>query len=215
MNWQNQLAGSIRAAVEVTVAAADETDIIRANLLDAAKLYDARSDGFAQGKGAICRDMAEKLNKFGSFASDKQRDFAMKLIEWTKPRAPREPNTQASSVFNVPHLFAVMQKHSTFHAGSLKITRRNQDTLCWLVWNNVCIGKLEDGRVTLFGKRIHAAGALAQTVTDILRAFEAAPLETAKQYGRLSGRCASCGRDLTDPESIAAGIGPICANKFN
>ena len=38
--------------------------------------------------------------------------------------------------------------------------------------------------------------------------------EQAAAYGRRSGRCCCCGRELTDPASIAAGIGPVCAAKF-
>ena len=33
-------------------------------------------------------------------------------------------------------------------------------------------------------------------------------------YGRKIGRCGVCGRTLTDEESRAAGIGPVCAGKF-
>lgn len=46
------------------------------------------------------------------------------------------------------------------------------------------------------------------------------PLETALQYARDNkgpnghGICAICGAELTNPESIARGIGPICAGKF-
>lgn len=40
------------------------------------------------------------------------------------------------------------------------------------------------------------------------------PLGAAVAYGRLTGRCACCGRTLSDPESVARGIGPICADKF-
>lgn len=29
-----------------------------------------------------------------------------------------------------------------------------------------------------------------------------------------TGRCSCCGRELTDPASIAAGIGPVCAKRF-
>lgn len=32
---------------------------------------------------------------------------------------------------------------------------------------------------------------------------------------RLIGRCAVCGRSLTDPTSVAAGVGPTCAIKRN
>lgn len=39
-------------------------------------------------------------------------------------------------------------------------------------------------------------------------------LEEAKRFGMLYGTCCVCGRTLTNEESIAAGIGPICAGKF-
>lgn len=39
-------------------------------------------------------------------------------------------------------------------------------------------------------------------------------LEEAKAYGKVTGTCCQCGRKLTKEESIAAGIGPICAGKF-
>ena len=38
-----------------------------------------------------------------------------------------------------------------------------------------------------------------------------APEEPMRFYHE--GRCCVCGRELTDPESIAAGIGPVCAGK--
>lgn len=36
-------------------------------------------------------------------------------------------------------------------------------------------------------------------------------LEDAQEFGKLYGMCLKCGRTLTDEESIARGIGPICA----
>lgn len=36
-------------------------------------------------------------------------------------------------------------------------------------------------------------------------------LEQAQEWGRLYGTCARCGRTLTDEDSIARGLGPICA----
>lgn len=38
--------------------------------------------------------------------------------------------------------------------------------------------------------------------------------EDAQAYGRQTGQCCCCGRALTNPDSIAAGIGPVCAGKF-
>jgi len=39
------------------------------------------------------------------------------------------------------------------------------------------------------------------------------PLEEAKEWGRLTGMCMICGRRLDVPESVEAGIGPVCASK--
>lgn len=38
-------------------------------------------------------------------------------------------------------------------------------------------------------------------------------LEQAKEFGALYGTCCVCGRTLTNEDSIAAGIGPVCAGK--
>jgi hypothetical protein len=37
--------------------------------------------------------------------------------------------------------------------------------------------------------------------------------EQEREFGRAYGWCCRCGRLLTDPDSVAAGIGPICAGK--
>lgn len=39
-------------------------------------------------------------------------------------------------------------------------------------------------------------------------------LEDAQEFGRLYGMCCKCGATLTDESSIAAGIGPVCAQSF-
>jgi hypothetical protein len=55
------------------------------------------------------------------------------------------------------------------------------------------------------------AGSLAK---NGLKAEHRMTLAQAKEYGSLYGTCCNCGRTLTDEDSIAAGIGPICAKKF-
>lgn len=39
-------------------------------------------------------------------------------------------------------------------------------------------------------------------------------LEEAKAFGRETGVCMVCGRELTNPASIEDGIGPVCSSKF-
>ena len=38
-------------------------------------------------------------------------------------------------------------------------------------------------------------------------------LEDAKAFGHQFGVCCCCGATLTDPKSVAAGIGPVCAKR--
>jgi hypothetical protein len=40
------------------------------------------------------------------------------------------------------------------------------------------------------------------------------PKTAATAYGKQFGVCAVCGRDLSDEESVARGIGPVCAEKY-
>ncbi len=40
------------------------------------------------------------------------------------------------------------------------------------------------------------------------------PLEAIIAFGRQTGKCSICRRPLTDPESVQAGVGPICRAKY-
>lgn len=64
-------------------------------------------------------------------------------------------------------------------------------------------------RLTDGGKWEYAAGAVYN-----LRPETRMTLEEASAYGRKFGRCIVCQAELTDPKSVEAGIGPICAQKF-
>lgn len=47
-----------------------------------------------------------------------------------------------------------------------------------------------------------------------LQTIAADPAAAAVAYGRRTGTCSCCGRELTNHASIEAGIGPICASKW-
>lgn len=49
--------------------------------------------------------------------------------------------------------------------------------------------------------------------TDALRWIAANQRDAAALYGKLLGVCGMCGRELTDEESRARGLGPVCASK--
>lgn len=69
------------------------------------------------------------------------------------------------------------------------------------------------GKITPDHKFQPVADAL-DTTTDALQVIARDPEEAAINYGRATGSCACCGRELTDPVSIEAGIGPVCAANF-
>lgn len=48
-------------------------------------------------------------------------------------------------------------------------------------------------------------------IEEALRVIVADPTEAMREYGRITGSCGRCGRELTDETSKAMGIGPVCA----
>ncbi len=54
----------------------------------------------------------------------------------------------------------------------------------------------------------------AADVPARLLIIAADPAAASIKYGRATGSCGVCGRELTRKDSIAAGIGPICASKW-
>lgn len=47
-----------------------------------------------------------------------------------------------------------------------------------------------------------------------VKADQRMTLEEAQEYGKQTGICMVCSRRLTAPESVEAGIGPVCARRF-
>lgn len=70
-------------------------------------------------------------------------------------------------------------------------------------------GRTYAKQLTSSGSFVYAPGMVGK-----LAKGQKLTLEVAKKYGKLYGMCVVCGRTLTDEQSIAAGIGPICAAKF-
>lgn len=209
---------SARAAVtRLGVELDDEIGKLRQDLLAAAKVFDGRRDEFARGKGDICRDMAAKLQRFGDFASEKQGEFARKLVSWAQPRpqAPREAATPATRTFEV------MQRLAKLTFDDVVIRRKQGEQVCFVMadmgetgdWGpkKTCVGVIDEAGLKLFRGRLRDR---ANEVAKLLADLEQNPLAYIGRHRIESGRCAVCSRDLTDPESIERGIGPICAGRL-
>lgn len=82
----------------------------------------------------------------------------------------------------------------------------------WEGWIFVSDGA-EYGRRQNYGRQ-GPGGVYEGKIREELRIILADAREASAAYGRLTNRCGVCGRLLEDEESVARGIGPICARKF-
>ena len=69
------------------------------------------------------------------------------------------------------------------------------------------------GKVLPDGRFVDAADCLPNVEGDLME-LASDPLKALTAYGKRTGQCSCCGRELTNPASVAAGIGPICAGKW-
>lgn len=53
-----------------------------------------------------------------------------------------------------------------------------------------------------------------EEITALLEAFNGDPAGTGAIHGAMTGCCSFCGRELTTRESVGAGYGPVCAEKW-
>ena len=76
---------------------------------------------------------------------------------------------------------------------------------------------LKDGETYLgkiAGGKLQASRECSDAQRAAIVSTMADPLAAAVAYGRRTGACSICGRELTVKESIDRGIGPICAERF-
>lgn len=81
----------------------------------------------------------------------------------------------------------------------------------WAGWTFVS-DAAEYGQRKNYGRQAPGRAYSGAIVTE-LTAIATDPKAAAAAYGHLTGTCGICGRHLEDAESIARGIGPICAGK--
>lgn len=65
-----------------------------------------------------------------------------------------------------------------------------------------------------YGRQAPGSKIYVGQIRDELAQILANPKEAMAEYGRLTGTCGLCGRPLEDAESVARGIGPICAARM-
>lgn len=70
-----------------------------------------------------------------------------------------------------------------------------------------------------FVNLIHPGGERIRSIKggergNILALIAQDPTTYSREYGKHTGTCGVCSRPLSNPESVALGIGPVCARRF-
>jgi len=193
-----------------------------------------RVDAFAKEHAAvwswICANpnfefaasLAEKVRKYGTLteaqiaAVDRcvaKRDVA--IVQRAQQDAARNETAPVVASERLLEAFQTAAssglKYPKLRFGGLEITKAKDNSknpgALYVKNGGEYVGKVVSGR--FFCTRECPAEA-QETVVAVIND----PAAAAKASGLQTGSCSCCGRELTDPESVASGIGPICARKW-
>lgn len=213
-NLEFDLAQSETVAQTFTVTARGESVTFTSTLSDEKVLQTLRGL-----RSTFAADLAAKFNRL----SDKQYAWAHKLavdsINREKESQPQTNNQEAQFA----RLFDVFKaaksrglKRLTLRLSGVNVKPNRDLTMLWVTSQTEKVEGDYGLQPKYLGKI--TPNSLDSRLADDVKAvlFEAAndPLTAAIRYGKETGSCSCCGRDLTNAESIRLGIGPICREKF-
>lgn len=69
------------------------------------------------------------------------------------------------------------------------------------------------GKITATGE-VRTIVVIATPIREQLKAFVIGGLDYLDAVGKATGQCCYCGLELTDPDSVGRGYGPVCAKKY-
>ena len=148
--------------------------------------------------------------------SERQYDAAERMLAKVKESDARKaaPKVEVDVSRIETLLFTARMsrlKHPKFRAEGLTFslagsTSRNAGAV-YVKKGEEYVGKVMDGK-------FHPVSATPAGTAEAIVRVAQDPRGAAVAYGRMTGNCACCGRELTDPKSVELGIGPICADKW-
>ena len=198
-------------AQQFTVTARGESITFTSTLSDAKVLETLRGM-----RSSFAQDLARKFNKL----SPAQYAWAHKLAVDANTVAVVDVNqtSQFEALFNA---FETAKgkgaKRLTLRFEGVNIKPNRDLTALWVTSQT----EFEQGDYGMqpkyLGKvtRTSIDSKFSDTVRETIMGAASDPLSAAIKYGKVSGSCSCCGKELTVKESIDRGIGPICARKFD
>lgn len=212
-------AAAARKAKQEAASAASADAWLAANPVEAEWLRQPVTGSFT-----FHADMLEALFKYGSLTERQEaavRNAAAKAAarkaQWAAEKAAREAGAAVLSMGKIRAGFDSAVQHlkrpklrianvqfslapaTGRNAGCIYVVRADDDTY---------LGKITPEDKFLRARECTDADA------EVVARVAADPAAAATAHGHEYGYCACCNRELTNPESVARGIGPICADRW-
>ena len=145
--------------------------------------------------------------------SERQWDAAERMIRKVQDTKQRKASLQRS--VDVSAIAALLNgakvKRPVFRAAGLSFSmapaRGKNAGAVYVKADGEYQGKIMDGQFM-------AASACMPSTADAVVSVANDPRGEAIRYGKTTGRCACCGRELSDAVSVELGVGPICLEKW-
>lgn len=177
----------------------------------------------AAGRGfEFAQSLLGSLEQYGSL-TDRQMETAARLTlqsqerkaQWAAERAVREAAAPTVDATRLEQSFRTAKsnglKWPRITMGEMVIKPAGENSknpgALYVTEDGQYLGKVMGGR---FFKVRECGDEQEKQVVSLIND----PVAAAEAYGHMTGHCCICNRELTNPESVARGIGPICADKF-
>jgi hypothetical protein len=172
----------------------------------------------AAGGFDFAKSLAEAIAKYGDLTEKQLAVVERCIVKDAERNAQRAANAEEAPAVDATKLHAAFDAAA---AAGLKYPKmrfegfaispapahgRNAGAL-YVKDGDDYLGKISGGR--FFASR-DCDAERAQSVADVV----SNPTAAAVAFGKKTGSCCCCGRELTNPASVEAGIGPICAENW-
>lgn len=169
------------------------------------------------GWNSFAKSLVEQYLAKG-FLSEKQVSAAQRMIVKVKQQAEERQKKKITTTVDAAKIQEIFQaaeenglKRPVFRAGKFQISKapatgRNPGAL-YVKINNTYVGKVQNGN-------FYSAASVTDEMAEEFEEITKDPKKAAVKYGKETGICSCCGRQLTDPKSVAQGIGPVCILKW-
>lgn len=187
----------------------EQKDKVVQNLKD--QLPDMSYDGINQMIGAL-RSCPNKAPKGGANRVPEPRDPTASTNGRVHVKYENVPTDQGTRRMGR----AVLPTGEQVLGGSYGIkTRKDPRFVNDVTFFKLWIGDRGGWRVQMYvSDDLHRVQLSVDTQIDVLRKIAKNPAKAAARFGHEFGHCAICGRGLTNDESRARGIGPVCAERL-